>query len=56
MKRDSEALKVRTKNFALRVSRRYRSLPRTEEAGFTSAIRPLTSNFSYSFFMASIMT
>ncbi|HLX83251.1 MAG TPA: four helix bundle protein [Terriglobales bacterium] len=32
MKRDSEALKLRTKNFALRVLRLYRSLPRTEEA------------------------
>ena len=32
MKRDSEALKVRTKDFALRVLRLYRSLPRTQEA------------------------
>jgi len=32
MKRDSEALKLRTKEFALRVLRLYRSLPRTEEA------------------------
>src|SRR6267154_3242987 len=32
MKRDSDALKLRTKNFALRVLRLYRSLPRTEEA------------------------
>jgi four helix bundle protein len=32
MKRDSEALKVRTKDFALRVLRLYRSLPRTEES------------------------
>ena len=32
MKRDSEALKVRTMGFALRVLRLYRSLPRTEEA------------------------
>jgi four helix bundle protein len=32
MKRDSQALKVRTKNFALRVLRLYRSLPRTGEA------------------------
>ncbi len=32
MKRDSEALKLRTKDFALRVLRLYRSLPRTEEA------------------------
>jgi four helix bundle protein len=30
MKRDSEALKLRTKDFALRVLRLYRSLPRTE--------------------------
>ena len=29
MKRDSEALKLRTKDFALRVLRLYRSLPRT---------------------------
>jgi len=32
MKRDSEALKVRTKDFALRILRLYRSLPRTTEA------------------------
>jgi len=32
MKRDSEALKLRTKDFALRVLRLYRSLPRTEES------------------------
>ena len=32
MKRDSEALKLRTKDFALRVLRLYRSLPRTQEA------------------------
>ena len=32
MRRASEALKVRTKDFALRVLRLYRSLPRTEEA------------------------
>ena len=32
MKRDSEALKLRTKTFALRVLRLYRSLPRTQEA------------------------
>ena len=32
MKRDSEALKMRTKEFALRILRLYRSLPRTEEA------------------------
>jgi four helix bundle protein len=32
MKRDSEALKTRTKDFALRILRPYRSLPRTDEA------------------------
>jgi four helix bundle protein len=32
MKRDSEALKLRTKEVALRVLRLYRSLPRTQEA------------------------
>ena len=32
MKRDSEALKTRTKDFALRILRLYRSLPRTDEA------------------------
>lgn len=32
MRQDSEALKIRTKDFALRVLRLYRSLPRTEEA------------------------
>src|ERR1022692_790160 len=32
MKRDSSALKLRTKDFALRVLRLCRSLPRTEEA------------------------
>jgi len=32
MKRDSEALKLRTKDFALRVLRLYHSLPHTEEA------------------------
>ncbi len=32
MRRDSGAMKVRTKDFALRVLRLYRSLPRTEEA------------------------
>jgi len=32
MKRDSEAMKLRTKNFALRVLRLCRSLPRTQEA------------------------
>src|SRR5271165_3103851 len=32
MKRDSDVLKARTKDFALRVLRLYRSLPRTDEA------------------------
>src|ERR1700690_2787194 len=32
MKRDLEALKARTKDFALRILRLYRSLPRTDEA------------------------
>ena len=32
MKRDSDALKLRTKAFALRVLNLYRSLPRTQEA------------------------
>ena len=32
MRRDSEAMKLRTKNFALRVLRLCRSLPRTQEA------------------------
>src|ERR1700690_3788408 len=32
MKRDSEALKPLTKDFALRILRLYRSLPRTDEA------------------------
>src|SRR5712672_1837368 len=32
MKRDSEVLKDRTKSFALRIARLYRSLPRSEEA------------------------
>ncbi len=32
VKRDSEAMKLRTKNFALRVLRLCRSLPRTQEA------------------------
>src|ERR1039457_4485728 len=45
MKRDSEALKVRTKDFALRVLRLYRSLPRTEEARVlgTQLLRSSTS-------------
>ena len=32
MKRDSEAMKQRTKNFALRILKLYRSLPKTDEA------------------------
>ena len=32
LKRDSEAMKLRTKNFALRVPRLCRALPRTQEA------------------------
>jgi len=32
MKRDSEALKLRTRDFGLRVLRLYCSLPRTQEA------------------------
>ena len=32
MKRNSQALKLRTKHFALRVLKLYRSLPRSEEA------------------------
>jgi four helix bundle protein len=32
MKRDSDALKCRTKTFALRILKLYRSLPRSEEA------------------------
>ncbi len=32
MQRDSAAMKVRTKDFALRILRLYRSLPRTEES------------------------
>src|ERR1035438_8775308 len=32
MKQDSDALKLRTKDFALRILRLYRSLPRTEKA------------------------
>ena|SRR5450756_1864884 len=45
MKRDSEALKLRTKDFALRVPRLYRSLPRTEEARIlgTQLLRSSTS-------------
>ena len=45
MKRDSEALKVRTKDFALRVIRLYRSLPRTQEARIlgTQLLRSSTS-------------
>jgi four helix bundle protein len=45
MKRDSEALKIRTKDFALRVLRLYRSLPRTKEARIlgTQLLRSSTS-------------
>ncbi len=45
MKRDSAALKVRTKDFALRVLRLCRSLPRTEEARIlgTQLLRSSTS-------------
>ena len=45
MKRDSEALKERTKRFALRVLRLYRALPRTEEARIlgTQLLRSSTS-------------
>src|SRR5277367_1317676 len=45
MKRDSEALQLRTKNFALRVIRLYRSLPRTREARIlgTQLLRSSTS-------------
>jgi|SRR5271166_1558186 len=32
MKKDSDALKLRTKDFALRIIRLYRSLPRTDDA------------------------
>ena len=39
MKRASEALKVRTKDFALRVLRLYRSLRRTEEARILGTCR-----------------
>jgi four helix bundle protein len=37
MTRDSEALKLRTKNFALRILRLYRYLPRTQEARILGA-------------------
>jgi four helix bundle protein len=37
MKRDSEALKLRTKDFAMRVLRLYRALPRTQEARILGA-------------------
>src|ERR1700687_103740 len=45
MKRDSEALKTRTKDFALRILRLYRSLPRTTEARIlgTQLLRSSTS-------------
>lgn len=45
MKRDSEVLKCRTKNFALRIVKLYRSLPRTEEARIlgTQLLRSSTS-------------
>ena len=45
MKRDSEALKLRTKNFALRVLRLYRSLPKSQEARIlgTQLLRSSTS-------------
>src|SRR5277367_3021660 len=45
MKRDSEALKLRTENFKLRVIRLYRSLPRTQEARIlgTQLLRSSTS-------------
>jgi four helix bundle protein len=45
MKRDSEALKLRTKNFALRVIRLYHCLPRTQEARIlgTQLLRSSTS-------------
>ena len=45
MKRDSEAMKVRTKNFALRVLILYRSLPRTQEARILGT-QPLRSSTS----------
>jgi four helix bundle protein len=37
MKRDSAALKARTKNFALRIIRLYRSLPKSAEARIMGA-------------------
>jgi four helix bundle protein len=37
MKRDSEALKLRTKKFAMRVLTLYRALPRTQEARILGA-------------------
>jgi len=45
MKRDSEVLKDRTKSFALRIVRLYRSLPRSEEARIlgTQLLRSSTS-------------
>jgi four helix bundle protein len=45
MKRNSEALKLRTKNFALRVLRLYRSLPKSQEARIlgTQLLRSSTS-------------
>jgi four helix bundle protein len=45
MKRDSETLKLRTKNFALRVLILYRSLPRTQEARILGT-QPLRSSTS----------
>jgi four helix bundle protein len=45
MKRNSEALKLRTENFALRVLRLYRSLPKSQEARIlgTQLLRSSTS-------------
>jgi four helix bundle protein len=45
MKRNSEALKLRTKDFALRVLRLYRSLPKSQEARIlgTQLLRSSTS-------------
>src|ERR1700688_2520845 len=45
MKRNSDALKLRTKTFALRVLNLYRSLPRTQEARIlgTQLLRSSTS-------------
>jgi len=45
MKRDSEALKLRTKNFAQRVIKLFRALPRTQEARIlgTQLLRSSTS-------------